>query len=57
MKLQKRLRMPGLTAYSYWHTWATEMLKAGVDVGRLALLMGNSPTVIRQHYSHLLADR
>jgi integrase len=57
MKLRKRLRMPGLTAYSYRHTWATEMLKAGMDVDTLASLMGNSPAVIRQHYSHLLADR
>src|SRR5262249_46400351 len=57
MKLRRRLRMPGLTAYSYRHTWATEMLKAGMDVDTLASLMGNSPAVIRQHYSHLLADR
>ncbi len=57
MKLRKRLRMPGLTAYSYRHSWATEMLKAGMDVDTLASLMGNSPAVIRQHYSHLLADR
>jgi len=56
-KLRKRLGMPGLTAYSYRHTWATEMLKAGMDVDSLAALMGNSPAVIRQHYSHLLADR
>lgn len=56
-KLRRRLRMPGLTAYSYRHTWATEMLKAGMDVDTLASLMGNSAAVIRQHYSHLLADR
>ena len=29
----------------------------GMDVDTLASLMGNSPAVIRQHYSHLLADR
>ncbi|HYH63312.1 MAG TPA: tyrosine-type recombinase/integrase [Urbifossiella sp.] len=57
IKLRKRLNMPGLTAYSYRHTWATEMLKAGMDVDTLASLMGNSAAVIRQHYSHLLADR
>jgi integrase len=57
MKLRRRLRMPGLTAYSYRHTWATEMLKAGMDVDTLASLMGNSAMVIRQHYSHLLADK
>jgi integrase len=56
LKLQKRLGMPNLTAYSYRHTYATEMLKAGCDVDTLAELMGNSALVIRQHYSHLLAD-
>lgn len=57
LKLSRRLKMPNLTAYSYRHTWATEMLKAGMDVDTLASLMGNSATVIRQHYSHLLADK
>jgi len=56
LKLQKKLQMPTLTAYSYRHTFATEMLKAGMDVETLAELMGNSALVIRQHYSHLLAD-
>ncbi len=56
LKLQKKLQMPNLTAYSYRHTFATEMLKAGMDVETLAELMGNSALVIRQHYSHLLAD-
>jgi integrase len=56
-KLQRKLGMPHLTAYSYRHTFATEMLKAGMDVETLAELMGNTPTVIRMHYSHLLADK
>jgi integrase len=56
LKLQKKLKWPTLTAYSYRHTFATELLKAGMDVDTLADLMGNSPMVIRQHYSHLLAD-
>jgi len=56
LKLQKKLGMPNLTAYSYRHTYATELLKAGMDVETLSELMGNSAIVIRQHYSHLLAD-
>jgi integrase len=56
IKLRRRLKMPHLTAYSYRHTFATEMLKAGMDVDSLAELMGNSAVVIRLHYSHLLAD-
>ncbi len=57
IKLRRRLKVKGLTAYSYRHTWATELIKAGMDVDTLASLMGNSAAVIRQHYSHLLADR
>ncbi len=57
IKLLRRLKVKGLTAYNYRHTWATEMLKAGMDVDAVAVLMGNSAAVIRQHYSHLLADR
>jgi integrase len=56
LKLQRTLGMPNLTAYSYRHTYATELLKAGMDVDTLAELMGNSALVIRQQYSHLLAD-
>jgi integrase len=56
-KLQRKMKMPMLTAYSYRHTFATEMLKAGMDVETLAELMGNSAAVIRLHYSHLLADK
>lgn len=55
--LQTKLNMPNLTAYSYRHTFATEMLKAGCDVDSLAEMMGNSPAIIRKHYSHLLADK
>lgn len=56
IKLQKKLKMPHLTAYSYRHQFATDMLKGGCDVDSLAEMMGNSAMVIRQHYSHLLAD-
>ena len=42
--------------YSYRHQFATDMLKGGCDVDSLAQMMGNSAMVIRQHYSHLLAD-
>lgn len=56
IKLQKKVKMPHLTAYSYRHQFATDMLKGGCDVDSLAQMMGNSPMVIRQHYSHLLAD-
>ena len=57
IKLRKRPQPPNLTAYSYRHQFATDILKAGRDIDTLAELMGNSPAVIRQHYSHLLADK
>jgi integrase len=56
-RIQKKLNWTTVTCYSYRHTFATEMLKAGMDVDTLAHLMGNSPVVIRLHYSHLLADK
>jgi hypothetical protein len=49
--------MPNLTAYSYRHTFATEWLKKGQSIELLAELMGNTPDVIRMHYSHLCGDR
>ena len=56
-RIQKKLKWDEVTCYSYRHSFATEMLKAGMDVDTLAHLMGNSPVVIRIHYSHLLADK
>lgn len=56
LKLQRKLGMPNLTCYSYRHQFATTLLQNGCDVETLAELMGNSAVVIRQHYSHLLAD-
>ena len=48
--------MPRLTPYSYRHTFATAWLEQGRSVDILAELLGNSPAVIRKHYSHLLGD-
>src|SRR5262249_47412640 len=56
LKLQKKLGMPNLTAVSYRHQFATTMLLNGCDVDTLAELMGNSTTILRMHYSHLLSD-
>jgi site-specific recombinase XerD len=56
LKLQEKLGMPNLTAVSYRHQFATTMLLNGCDVDTLAELMGNSTTILRMHYSHLLSD-
>ena len=46
--------MPQSTPYSYRHTFATAWPEQGRSVDILAELLGNSPAVIRKHYSHLL---
>jgi integrase len=48
---------PRLSMYSYRHTFATNWLKAGRSIDQLAELLGNTPEVIRKHYSHLCGDR
>jgi integrase len=42
--------------YVYRHTFATRWLTEGRSVDVLASLLGNSPEVIRHHYSHLLGQ-
>jgi integrase len=54
--IRDTLGMPKLTPYSYRHTFATAWLEQGRSVDILAELLGNSPAVIRKHYSHLLGD-
>jgi integrase len=54
--LRQIIDIPRLTAYSYRHTFATAWLEQGRSVDILAELLGNSPAVIRKHYSHLLGD-
>ncbi len=48
--------IPRLTAYSYRHTFATSWLEQGKSIDVLAELLGNTPAIIRKHYSHLLVD-
>jgi len=55
-RLQIKLSLPNLTAYSYRHTFATEWLMAGKSETILATLLGNSPAIILRHYAHLLVD-
>jgi integrase len=54
--IREKVGIPRLTAYSYRHTFATAWLEQGRSVDILAELLGNSPAVIRKHYSHLLGD-
>lgn len=54
--LRKKCGLPSLTAYAYRHTFATRWLERGDNIDVLAALLGNSPAVIRSHYSHLCGD-
>jgi integrase len=54
--LCRKLSFPHLTPYSYRHTLATAWLEQGKSVDVLAELLGNTPAIIRKHYSHLFAD-
>lgn len=44
-----------LPPYNLRHSWITRMIRAGLDVGTIAALAGNSPKVIYEHY--LAANR
>lgn len=54
VKMRRAVGHPGLVPYSFRHTFATDWLSAGRSVDQLAALLGNTPDVIRAHYSHLL---
>lgn len=55
--LRKKTGLPRTyTAYSYRHQYATAWLKAGGSIDDLAALLGNTPQVIRRHYSHICDD-
>jgi integrase len=54
--IRKATGLKGVTAYSFRHQVCTDWIKAGKSVDRLAALMGNSATILRKVYSHLLAD-
>lgn len=53
-EIKKRLCIKGpLSPYGLRHRFAMRMLAADVSVEALALLMGTSPKMIRDHYGHL----
>jgi integrase len=57
-RVRRQAELPKtFTLYSYRHQYATAWLKAGGSIDDLAALLGNTPQVIRKHYSHLCDDR
>lgn len=45
-----------ISLYSWRHTFAYNMLAAGMDIETLAVLMGTSAAMIREHYGHIADD-
>jgi integrase len=54
-RLRTKLKLgPGVVAYSYRHTFATEGLGAGVPIATMAELLGHvDTTMVSEHYGHL----
>jgi integrase len=50
------LGLPGVTFYSYRHSWITRALLKGIPVADVAALAGTSIAVISQHYSHVAEE-
>jgi len=53
-RIGERAGIPWLVPYTYRHTFATNWLREGKGVEKLAVLLGNSPQTIQRHYNHLL---
>jgi hypothetical protein len=55
--LQAKLRLPSKSRFHRLrHTFSTEYLRAGGDVGRLSRILGHSHISTRMRYVHLLTD-
>ncbi len=55
--IRKRTGLPNVIAYSFRHSFVTRWVTSGRSVAVLADLLGTSPTVIRDNYSHLFEDK
>lgn len=57
IKLRDAVWIPNFSSVSYRHTFATRWLSNSGSIEILAALLGNTPEIIRKHYSHLVDDR
>ncbi len=55
--LEEGLKIEGLIAYSWRHTFITDALAKGLTADLVAELVGNSPQSIAKYYSHLESKR
>jgi len=50
-------KVAGAHPHRFRHTFASKLLSAGVAVDDVAALLGNSPAIVRKHYSKWIAER
>ena len=55
-RISKQLNMPNLSPHKLRHTYATTLLKNGVNIGALRLLMGHSSLSVTHRYLDFTSD-
>lgn len=57
--LSKLFKLAGVKghAHMYRHTLATELLIRGVPIENIAMILGNTPEIVRKHYAPWIAAR
>lgn len=55
-RISKRLDIPHLSPHKFRHTYATMLLKNGVNIGQLRLLMGHSSLAVTHRYLDFTSD-
>ena len=56
--LKRELGIPDLCATTFRHTWATDVLTAGMDTTTASILMGHrDPATLARNYQHLTQNR
>lgn len=55
-RISKNLNMPNLSPHKLRHTYATTLLKNGVNIGALRLLMGHSSLSVTHRYLDFTSD-
>ena len=55
-QLAAELRIDGLSAHVFRHTWATRAVERGVPLSKVAAFLGDTEKTVRENYMHLSPD-
>ena len=55
-KVSSALKIDGLTAHVFRHTWATRKVMAGVPIAKVAAFLGDNEETVSKNYIHLSPD-